>query len=162
VDEQNDPRNQVGYKQPPRHTRFQRGQSGNPKGRPKGSKNFSTVLDKELRAKVLITENGKRKRITKVEAIAKQAVNRAANGDPKATLLIFNEARQQEAQSGAAAGPPGEANVSADDKLVMENILRRIRESEPAAEALPSEAVTQRGADECAANPQEEKGDEEK
>lgn len=142
-----DSKNKVGYKQPPRHTRFQRGRSGNPKGRPKRSKNFSTVLDKELREKVLITENGKRKRITKAEAIAKQTVNRAANGDPKATTLIFNEARLQEAQSGAAAGPPREATVSAEDKRVMESILRRIRASKPSGDGQPPEAQ-KGGADE--------------
>jgi hypothetical protein len=161
VAEQEDPKGKVGYKQPPRHSRFQRGQSGNPKGRPKGSKNFATVLEKELRSKVLITENGKRKRITKAEAIAKQAVNRAANGDPKATTLIFNEARLREAQSGTAAAPHNESAFSAEDKMVMENILRRIRASEPAAEEQRSEVVTQRGADESAASLQEEKKEKE-
>ena len=34
----------VGYKKPPLHSRFKKGQSGNPRGRPRGAKNFSSVL----------------------------------------------------------------------------------------------------------------------
>ena len=33
----------VGWGKPPRHTRFKKGQSGNPKGRPPGSKNMNTL-----------------------------------------------------------------------------------------------------------------------
>jgi Family of unknown function (DUF5681) len=46
----------VGYGRAPRHTRFQPGRSGNPKGRPKGSKNFSTLFSEELAQPVTLTE----------------------------------------------------------------------------------------------------------
>lgn len=138
--EDDDPKNRVGYKQPPRHAQFKRGQSGNPKGRPKGTKNFATVLEKELRARVLINENGKRKKITKREAIAKQTVNKAASGDPRATSLIFNEARMQEAQAGVGNAPQDEAFLGKEDQLVMESIVRRIRAGEQPADDLPDAA----------------------
>jgi hypothetical protein len=38
----------VGHAKPPKHTRFQPGQSGNPRGRPKGTKNLKTDLIEEL------------------------------------------------------------------------------------------------------------------
>jgi hypothetical protein len=82
----------VGYKKPPRHSQFKPGLSGNVKGRPKGSKNFTTVFEEELRAPIEVTENGKRKRISKRQAIVKQTVNRAASGDPKATSILLTEA----------------------------------------------------------------------
>ena len=53
----------VGYGRPPRPTRFQPSRSGNPKGRPKGSKNFSTLFSEELAQPVTLTENGKRRRM---------------------------------------------------------------------------------------------------
>ncbi len=39
---------EVGYGKPPRHTRFQPGRSGNPRGRPKDTKNLKTDLIEEL------------------------------------------------------------------------------------------------------------------
>ena len=74
----------VGYGKPPAKSRFKPGESGNPKGRPKGSLNVTTVLMKTLREKVVITENGIRKTITKLEAFIKQLVNKAASGDLRA------------------------------------------------------------------------------
>ena len=39
---------EVGYGKPPRHSRFVKGQSGNPRGRPAGAKNFTTLLEEAL------------------------------------------------------------------------------------------------------------------
>lgn len=79
----------VGYGQPPRHSQFKPGQSGNPRGRPKGSADMSTLIQAALKEKVLITEGGKRRTITKGKAIAKQLVNKAASGDLQATRLLL-------------------------------------------------------------------------
>jgi hypothetical protein len=65
---------EVGYRKPPRHTRFKKGQSGNPKGRPAGAKNLSTLLNEALNECVIVTENGGHRKITKREAIIKQLV----------------------------------------------------------------------------------------
>jgi Family of unknown function (DUF5681) len=129
VADKEDPQYPVGYKKPPRHTQFKPGMSGNAKGRPKGAKNFATVIEKELRARIEVTENGKRKRISKREAIAKQTVNRAAVGDPKATSTLLNEARFQESQNQL---PITQTPVTGpEDQMVMDNILQRIRLSQP-------------------------------
>src|ERR1700681_3237276 len=83
----------VGYRKPPAQSRFKPGQSGNPKGRPKGSLNIATVLERTLREKVIINENGQRKIITKLEASIKQLVNKAAAGDLRAIQQLAALAR---------------------------------------------------------------------
>jgi hypothetical protein len=50
---------EIGYKKPPRHSQFKKGRSGNPKGRPKGTRNFKTDLREVLAAPVTIRQNGR-------------------------------------------------------------------------------------------------------
>lgn len=81
---------EVGYRRPPQHTRFQRGSSGNPKGRPRVLKNLSAVFETALNERVSVNDNGKRKKITMFEAITKQAVRKAAGGDHRTLRLVFD------------------------------------------------------------------------
>ena len=81
---------EVGYCKPPKHTRFKKGQSGNPKGRPKGSFNLCTIFEKALREKVRIKEKGKHKVARKWDVAMTQLVNRAVGGDLAAIRLILS------------------------------------------------------------------------
>lgn len=92
-----------GYGKPPKASQFTKGKSGNPAGRPKGAKNFSTVLDKELNARVPITENGSHKTVSKQEAIAKQLVNKSASGDARSMSMVLGEIRQLEEKTISSA-----------------------------------------------------------
>ncbi len=95
----------VGYGKAPARTRFKKGKSGNPKGRPKGAKNFDSVIAEELDGSVPITEGGRRRRVSKRVVIAKQLVLKATAGDLKATQTIFNETRFRETASGRGRSP---------------------------------------------------------
>ena len=79
----------IGYKQPPKSNQFQKGKSGNPKGRPKGSKNLKTILKKELEEKMSIQIRGKVKKITKQEAIVMNLVNNTLKNDKYATQALL-------------------------------------------------------------------------
>lgn len=114
----------VGYRRPPRHTQFARGCSGNPQGRPKGVKNFATEIQEELAARIPIAENGKRKKISKRKAVAKQLVNRAASGDHKAMALVLNETRTQEALK------PAEFGKWSEDDLLFREELKKLSDQE--------------------------------
>jgi uncharacterized protein DUF5681 len=78
----------VGYAVPPRTGQFKKGQSGNPKGRRKGSVALSTLIRKSAKERVIVQENGTRKSITKDEAALKQLFNKAASGDQRAIKLM--------------------------------------------------------------------------
>jgi Family of unknown function (DUF5681) len=112
----------VGYGRPPLVTRFRPGQSGNPRGRPKGARNLSTVIASALSERVAITENGDRRRITKLEAAIKQLVNRAAGGETRATQLLIQLVQAEEAQM-----PQSNAKrVDDADAIVMAELKRRL------------------------------------
>ena len=74
----------VGYRKPPQHSRFKKGQSGNPKGRPKASESFARLARQTLNERIVIKENGERRTITKLQAALKQLINKAAAGDARA------------------------------------------------------------------------------
>jgi hypothetical protein len=67
----------IGYGRPPVATRFRKGVSGNPRGRPKGARNIATVVAATLGERISITENGRRKRITKLARLRGFVVGRA-------------------------------------------------------------------------------------
>ncbi len=78
-----------GYKNPPKHSRFQKGRSGNPAGRPKGSKNTLKLLDAVLEQEIKIQQEGKTISITKKQAMLMQLVNAAVRGEIKAIAALF-------------------------------------------------------------------------
>jgi len=118
---------QVGYRNPPEATRFKKGQSGNPKGRRKGSLNVATVFAQTLREKVVVNENGQRKTMTKFEAAIKQFVNKAASGDLRALQLLVSLSREAETRERQSL--PNSSTLNESDQRVIEGILKRFQTS---------------------------------
>ena len=114
----------VGYGQPPNATRFQKGQSGNPTGRRRGSKNLSTILEEELEQPVVIRENGKQKTITKRRASMKQLVNKAASGEHRALQLLINYLHEIEKRS---ATVDDDLPLNDVDQEIVSGILERLQ-----------------------------------
>jgi NTP pyrophosphatase (non-canonical NTP hydrolase) len=82
------PRN-PNYRQPPKAYQFQKGQTGNPRGRPKNSENLATIVEEELGRVITVVESGKRVRRTVREALVNVLFDLAVQGNQKAIDLIL-------------------------------------------------------------------------
>ncbi|HUT58921.1 MAG TPA: DUF5681 domain-containing protein [Phycisphaerae bacterium] len=90
----------VGYGKPPKHSRFKPGTSGNPKGRPKGTKNLRSIVRDALFTKIKVTEDGQVRTMNRVEAIVTGLVAKGLKGDIRASESVLRLANQH--------FPPGE------------------------------------------------------
>ena len=120
---------EVGYGKAPRHTRFAKGQSGNPRGRPSGAKNFTTLLSEALNEPVIVTEHGGRRKVSKRQAIVTQLVNRSATADFRAIKILLDIVRDIERQTEATA--PETSDFSEADEKVLEQIKARFSIGKP-------------------------------
>lgn len=112
---------EVGYCKAPKGSQFKPGQSGNPKGRPRGIKNTLQLLEKISNQKVTVMENGKQLTITKKAAMLIQLMNKGAKGDIRAisTLLPFllqNDISEEEKQKLVKV-------LSEEDKKIVDAFL---------------------------------------
>lgn len=94
-------RNEAGYGKPPEESRFRKGQSGNPKGRPKGSRNFRTDLEEVLSAKVSVNEQGKPRKVSAQLAMLMRLREKALKGDARALDRLVALALEQSAEKEA-------------------------------------------------------------
>ena len=89
TDSTDEPNNwDVGYCKPPKHTQFKKGQSGNLRGRPKGSISYQTRFHRIINEQVTVNENGRRKKSPKIDVEMRQVANKAINADFKALNLL--------------------------------------------------------------------------
>jgi hypothetical protein len=80
---------EVGYGKPPVNTRFKPGQSGNPKGRPKGTNNLRRDVQKLLKKGVPLNEHGRRRTVSTQEAALLRLREKALKGDARALDLLL-------------------------------------------------------------------------
>jgi Family of unknown function (DUF5681) len=116
----------VGPGRPPLHTRFRKGQSGNPGGRSK--KNLPALLADALNEPIFVTIDGERRKITKREAVVHQLVNKSTSADLRATKMLFDMMKDAEQKAGVAALPPEPRRLEEADKKVLQNFVERIRQ----------------------------------
>ena len=116
----------VGFKRPPKSGQFKRGQSGNPKGRPKGRKSAKSLVLGLLSERIPVkTQNGVRK-MSKMEALLHKQMEKASRGDDKAfkiLLILYGEALADQLVAAAAAGK--EENITASDRAVLNLFLQQ-------------------------------------
>jgi hypothetical protein len=80
----------VGYRRPPKATQFTAGKSGNPRGRPRGSRPVGAILQEIIQQKVSVTEGGKTRRIPALEVMLRRLANDAMRSDQRAIKLLLS------------------------------------------------------------------------
>jgi Family of unknown function (DUF5681) len=114
---------EVGYGRPPKGGQFTKGKSGNPKGRPRGSKNLATIVLRESRQPVRVNGPRGTRTVTKLEATVMQLGNRAAQGELRATREFLPLVQRSEEAVSAESVP---LVVHELDQRVMQSLRRRM------------------------------------
>ena len=94
-----DSQKRVGYKRPPEHQKWKKGQSGNPKGRPPGHRNLAAAITAVLNEPENVKVNGRERTVTKLEAVTRQLVDKAVQGDPRVMQQLLAEIHKNEAKA---------------------------------------------------------------
>lgn len=110
----------IGYGNPPKATRFAKGQSGNPRGRPKGSKNMLKLVAEILEQKISIIQDGKPFKISKRTAMFLQLINSAVKGNLKAISSVIAFIEKIDAQDERVKQ---EETLSIDDEAFIQNFI---------------------------------------
>lgn len=114
---------EIGYAKPPQSTRFRVGQSGNPNGRPKGSRSVGAVLQAIINQRVTVSENGRTRRIRAIEIMFRRLANDAMRSDPRALKLLLSlvdrYGESQEAPLGAGA-------LVSEDQAILSQYLQSL------------------------------------
>ena len=112
----------VGHGKPPKHTQFKPGQSGNPKGKPKGKLPTMTLISKQLEAKLTVTIAGQPKQMTRREALITALIRDARQGNERARRQVFDLLLLMEA---SASAEPQAATSTEEDAALIEAYLKR-------------------------------------
>lgn len=108
---------EVGYKKPPKSNRFQRGASGNPKGRPKKARDFDTELLREANSLITANEGGERKRISKLQGVVIQLTNKAMTGNVQALRIYLGLIQRALEKAAQEAGSQPSDSWKEDDAI---------------------------------------------
>jgi hypothetical protein len=112
---------EVGFRRPPRGSRFKPGQSGNPKGRPRGSRNFRTDLKSTLSKPVKLKEEGKARKVSTQEAALLRLREKALSGDVRALDRLISLAQTHNNDETAVGG-----SLSVEDMHVLAIFAQRV------------------------------------
>ena len=151
---------EVGYRRPPRSTRFKTGHSGNPKGRPPRSARDRDILEllrSALNEEVAVNENGQRKKITKAQAMVKQLVNKGASGDARAIQMLLTALRSIEARLDSVESDRAEEvqtqlimleRLTVEEQRELRRLVAKAQGEPTASDAASTEAAAPSAAEE--------------
>ena len=124
-----------GFGRPPKHAQFKKGVSGNPRGRPKRATDFKTDLAAELQERIVVTENGKQRRVTKQRAFVKTLTAAAIKKDIRAVNALLACIKY----FGVGSEEKIAESADTDDLDVLENYVQRERQRHVPAQPISTQ-----------------------
>jgi len=115
--------NRVGYGEPPKHTQFKPGQSGNPKGRPKGRKNIKTEVLEKLNSTVTVHKNGRLRKISTRRALLEVLGAKALQLDQRSIEQLIRLAEKYD-QSTVETND----SMSSGDLAILDAYAQRLKQ----------------------------------
>jgi hypothetical protein len=119
---------EIGFKRPPKASQFKKGESANPRGRPKGTRNLKTDLAEELASRVTITVQGKRRTVSKQQAFVMATLANAMKGHAAAANLLFKMMHLLEPSTTAEEESP---QLSVTDQQIIDEYFKGHFKSSP-------------------------------
>jgi hypothetical protein len=116
----------IGYGRPPKKGQFRPGQSGNPTGRRKASPTIGVRLQELMNSKITVTENGRSRRISRLDVMLRQLTNDAMRGDKRAFKLLMEFLHRYDA---AVEGTVRSEEMASEDLEILSDYLRKIGSS---------------------------------
>lgn len=107
----------IGYGKPPRSGRFQKGKSGNPKGRPKAAPKLADLFAQEAARLIPITEKGKTVKVPQLEVVVRRVFRDAMQGDRNAAKLVV------QGMQGLPETPDGDHTISDHEVELLRKVL---------------------------------------
>jgi hypothetical protein len=115
----------VGYGKPPAASRFKRGQTGNPKGRPKGQKNLKTLIRQAMTAKISVQEGSSNRQVSKIEGVVLRQLQNALKGNDRSAMAVIRMALQLGFLDDSSENHQIEDALSAADERILQELINR-------------------------------------
>jgi len=115
-------KSQVGRGKPPIKNQFAKGQSGNPAGRPKGSRGLKQIMRDELERAITVGSEGRKSELSALAVITRMMANKAMQGDAK---IGFSLLQLSCALDSAITMPDRPDEIAPDDAALIEGFVAR-------------------------------------
>jgi|SRR5689334_1891010 len=127
-DNDNDDEYSIGYRKPPIATRFKQGVSGNPRGRPKGSRNIKSAALKIYTSEVVVRQGGRTRRITRLEAVFLKLFEKALQGGSERAAQVLTQWAEKLGlfREGGSEQVPDFSQLTDDELRLLEQLYQKI------------------------------------